>query len=107
MRLDANKGDRGYTTYHAERCQVLPHVVWVDDETRCWAQHVLPLQAVDGALRTQVRVAKRILIMRDRRLVIINPVGLGDRWVSKGDVLVSHKQPELAGRKVPAHFDPT
>ena len=91
MRLDAAAGDRGYTTYHAERCQVVNHVVWVDDSSRCWAQYVTPYEMQNGALRQRTHVAKRILILPDRRLVIINPVGFGDRWESRGDVLVTKK----------------
>lgn len=96
MRLDSNKGDKGFTTYHAERCQVLRDVVWVDDEARCWAQYVRPFEAVNGVLRTKVHAAKRILILLERKLIVINPVGLGDRWDSRGDVLVTHKAPKPA-----------
>ena len=70
---------------------MLKHVVWVDDATRCWAEYVMPHEFVNGVLRTRVHVAKRILILPDRKLVVINPVGFGDRWASRGDVLVAHK----------------
>lgn len=89
MRLDSNKGDKGYTTYHAERCQVLRHVVWVDDEQREWCQRVQPFRFEKGVLRSQVHAARCILILPAKRLVIINPVGLGERWASRGDVLVN------------------
>lgn len=91
VRLDASRGHKGWTTYHAERCQVLRHVTWVDDETRQWGEYMEPYRHVDGRLLQRVNNAKRILILPDRKLIVINPVGVGDRWVSLGDVLVPHK----------------
>lgn len=94
MRLDSRDGHRGYTIYHAERCQVLLGVVWIDDSPPCWCEYVQPYVQENGALRVQTHAAKRILILLDRKLILINPVGMGDRWDSRGDVLVTHKAPQ-------------
>jgi hypothetical protein len=96
VRLDSKDGHTGWTTYHAERCAVLRGMVWVDQELKRWAQYVLPYRMKNGALAVEEFEAKKILILVDRKLIVINPVGLGDRWESRGDVLVTRE------RKAPA-----
>lgn len=72
MRLDANKGNYNlWCVYHAEKCCVLRKVMWVDDETAQWCEG---LAVVNGTLMTRVKQAKKIAIIVERRLVVINPV---------------------------------
>lgn len=78
MRLDARKGDYPYNVYHAERCEMLKTVVWVDDETHQWGEHArnaaghIVIVANDALMVTHQE--KKIVIYLDRRLIIINPV---------------------------------
>jgi hypothetical protein len=77
MRLDAREGDTDWKVYHAERCEMLREVVWVDDEIRQWAEVALPVQ-VDPATGDSVLLrafeAKKIEIIPLMRLVVINPI---------------------------------
>ena len=83
MRIDARRGDYvGWIVWHVPRCQVLRHVVWVDDSTHQWAQYLVdqfgrltPQFGPNGPEPVRkVFQAKRIKIMVDRRLVLIDPI---------------------------------
>jgi hypothetical protein len=92
VRLDSRLGHRGYTIFHVERCVQVRNVVWVDDQINCWAEYVQPLRFDGGLARVKVFEARRILILADRRLVLINPVGLeSDLDRQRGDVLVERR----------------
>lgn len=73
MRLEAGVDPDAYRyiVYHAERCEIMRTVKWVDDETAQYGEWIM-----DGPLtRTiETRQAKRIAIYSDRMLVIINPI---------------------------------
>lgn len=61
-----------WTVYHAERCAVLYDVVWVDTETKQWAEIEKPLRVVNNEFITQTHQAKRIDIYPESALIIIN-----------------------------------
>lgn len=50
---------------------MLRRVVWVDDETSQWCQE---LAVVNGTLMTRINQARKIAIMAERCLVVINPI---------------------------------
>lgn len=92
MRLDARRGNCGvWTTYHATRCEVLDHVVWVDDCTMQWCQYEVPLRVVGDDAAVRVHDADRIVIDPSRRLVLIDPVS--DEDDNEVDVLVAEPVP--------------
>lgn len=70
MRLDARNGapDAYYRVYHAERCEILHTVQWVDD---VMAQYV---EFSSNGLSFCLVQAKKIVIYPSRMLIIINPV---------------------------------
>lgn len=76
MRLDANTplGRLKWCVWHAEWCRVLHQVLWVDDETRQWAQLDMPLIVVGDGVAHTVHQAKKITIDVDRLMVTINPI---------------------------------
>ena len=74
MRLDARKGDLNWTVYHAEECRVLKQVVWIDDETAQWWEHLEPVRVEGHEIPGRLCRARKILILPEHRLVIINPL---------------------------------
>ena len=92
MRLDARRGHYdGWTVYHATRCEVLDHVVWVDDCTMQWCQYEVPYRVVGDEVASRVYDAERIVIIPARRLVLIDPVADADD--NEIDVLVAAPVP--------------
>lgn len=73
MRLHADNGhpDCDYIVYHAERMEMLPYVVWVDDETAQYGEWLGP-NYLPSSIET--RQAKRIEILPAMLLVIINTI---------------------------------
>jgi hypothetical protein len=81
MRLDARKGDTGYSVYHVERCEKVKHVVWVDDVTNEYGAYpdvLIRPPTRTGNLSITVHKARNILINTSTRLVLINPVDDSD-----------------------------
>lgn len=79
MRLDAREHScRGWLVWHAEQCRELKHVVWVDDESARYGQHVIPLRVIGGEILIEPHQAKRIDIIQGSRLIVINQVEDGD-----------------------------
>lgn len=75
MRLDAREGAYfGWEVYHAVRCEMLRHVVWVDSDVACWGEYAYPFQIVGDELVIRERQATRIDIHLDRKLVVIDPI---------------------------------
>lgn len=83
MRIDARRGSYvGWVVWHVPRCQMLRHVVWVDDSTHQWGEYVFDhmgrpmadLRPYGLEPRINVFQAKQIEIMADRRLVLIDPI---------------------------------
>lgn len=74
MRLDARRGDGPYSVWHAEEMRYLKHVVWLDDDLHAWGEYVWPPVREGDHLMVRAMLAKRILIMPDRRLIVINPL---------------------------------
>lgn len=73
MRLDARTKHYPNTiVWHAELCRKLTLVIWVDDETNQWCQHIGTTS--QGQFDTEIHQAKKIVISQDKTLVIINPV---------------------------------
>ena len=87
MRLDAQKGDRRWQVYHAEECALLKHVLWIDTDSAQWAEAVEPYRVVDGELLLSVHQARKIDILADQRLVVINPIEDVER---EGITIVQH-----------------
>lgn len=68
MRLNTCSGDfMDWLVWHAEWCKRITTTVWVDDKTHQWLDYTNPHHLV-------VRQEKRILILFNAKLVIINPV---------------------------------
>lgn len=85
MRLDARKGDHGYTIWDAKRCREIKRfVMWVDDETAQWGQ---VFGFVDGVPVETTVQEDRITIYLSRKLIIFNEVDLGEPELS--DVVAS------------------
>jgi hypothetical protein len=75
MRLIAGKtGGIFYTVFHVPTCKILKGVIWVDDVTAEWVQHVQPLHPVHGALLTSMHQAERIYINTENKVVLIDPI---------------------------------
>lgn len=76
MRLEAGTdiGNLRWCIWHAEWCKVLKLVIWVDDETRQWAQFDTPPGYVGDRFASTVHQAKKIIIDVDRLMVTINPI---------------------------------
>lgn len=76
MRIDAYApgNNCGWLVWHAEQCRQIPDVVWVDDQTSEWCQYVRPWRTVGGAIARTIHKARRILILPERKTIIINPV---------------------------------
>lgn len=83
MRLDASKGDYNWWVYHAEECCILRAVVWIDDETAQWWEHVLPLRAVGDEVVGRLQQARKIVFLHERKLAIINPVEDSDLAIAR------------------------
>lgn len=63
--------------YHAPTCKALRDVVWVDDSTHRWASIARTTNGIlisDGEIAVNEHQAKKILVMVDKRLIIIDPV---------------------------------
>lgn len=79
MRIEAKAGATyGWLVWHVERCEVVPRVVWVDDQTNEFCQLRHPIQVVNGQLVSDVHRARRIDIHLTEKLVLVNPVDLSD-----------------------------
>lgn len=74
MRLDGRKGDRPWWVYHAERCEMLHDIVWLDDVTNEWAKLIRPICIVNNEAGVTVHRARKIQIIHAMRLCIINPI---------------------------------
>jgi hypothetical protein len=72
MRLDAQNGDTGWQCYDAKHCRMVPHVVWVDDETATWGCMTGATTPFDWIIETVQE--DRISIYPSRRLVIFNEI---------------------------------
>lgn len=59
------------TVYHAGECRVLKYARWADDVTAQWGELRVPVQ--HGPVEDTFH-AKKISIMLDRHLIIINPI---------------------------------
>lgn len=90
MRVDAHRGDLGWSVWHVGRCDLLKDVVWVDDEMNAYWRLEQPLRVVGDEVAGYLERARRIVILRDRRLVLIDPV----EDVGNGDVI---QEPAHAG----------
>lgn len=83
MRLDARKGDFGWTVWHCERCEVMHGVAWCDDETNELGIYREPMPPV---MIEVVRVRK-ILIVPARRMVLVNPLEGVDELEAPADAI--------------------
>jgi hypothetical protein len=72
--LKSEPGGPFYFVWHAAWCESPRYVVWVDDETAQWCQHLQPLQVSSGEIAKVIHQARRIDIFTERRLVIIDSV---------------------------------
>lgn len=75
MRIDARRGDGPYEVYDAERMVFITlRVVWADDTLNAWGEYHWPPKADGAHLLVVARLAKRIVILPGRQLVVVNPV---------------------------------
>lgn len=76
MRIDSRERGfhGGWLVWHAEQCAELKGVVWVDDECARYGKFHVPLRVIGNEVLIEPYQAKRILIIPDSKLVIINPV---------------------------------
>ena len=97
MRLDANKGDRGFV-WHCVECRKIDHCVWVDDETCEYAVHMFGPDGkyvISGkSILKRVHKAKKIRITRGAQwIVLIDPID--DRDV---DISITVDASQIADR---------
>lgn len=87
MRIEAGRGVHGWTVFDVPHCCALKNVVWVDDEAHAYCVHRRDL-FVPGMteLPREVREVRRVLILPDHRLVLIDPID-DDEPESVADVI--------------------
>lgn len=74
MRVDRSSFPAPALVWHVPTCRELRRVVWVSDDPPQYAQHVEPLQVVDGQLLERVVDCKRVVINAAACMVLIDPV---------------------------------
>lgn len=76
MRLHANTNTVSWDILHVPTCRSLKRVVWVDDETAQWGE--LTGNTVGFYWEEVTHQAKKIVILPQRRLILIDPVDDAD-----------------------------
>lgn len=72
MRFRYSAGCPPVQVYHAEECRLLRGVLRVDDETHQYCQG--PFRMFEGEVFGIVHQARRIVILLEQLLVVINPI---------------------------------
>lgn len=76
MLLHASRNTIGWHVLHVPTCKMLKNVVWVNDETAQWAE--LTGNARGHYWEEVTHQAKKIVILPQRRLILIDPVDDAD-----------------------------
>lgn len=76
MIIDARQGELGWYVWHAELCQRLNYIVWVNDQTNEYCQLIFPfvMDREKAFGKTVTKKAKKIEIIFERKTIIINPL---------------------------------
>jgi hypothetical protein len=74
MQVSIEKDHQNWLIWHAEEMRVIPRVRRVDSETSCYSVLTYPLVIIGGKAQERLVRAREILVLPNRRLIIVNPV---------------------------------
>ena len=91
MRLDARCGDHDWFVWECELMAQPKNVVWVDSATARYGVHPTPLRiGPDHMLVIETIQAKRITILFESKLVLINPIPEEQTGKIRGTITRKH-----------------
>lgn len=77
MRIEARHTRQPYFVFHVGEGREVKLCIWVDDETKQWCEYIEPVQPSfrdPYGARTRTGQAKKIDIMPERGIILIDPI---------------------------------